>query len=152
MNTYSPSLGTRLLGGLQWAVTTMVIVGMIGALYSTYLIEIHTGNISGSVSYARPVIVSMILSFMAGYLWVTRRTMTASQETREHGQRIDYLLVLWFGWPGLYAGLSHLFRRINMDLLNRPFVFPVVYCLGGVLFTIFIVYYLRIELASRFVG
>jgi hypothetical protein len=149
-DTYSPALGARLLGGFQWSVTAMYIVGAVGMLYTTYIIHRYSGV--STVSYGRPAIGSMAIAFILGYLWAARYTKNASQERYEYGQRTDYLLLLWIGWPGVYAGLAHFFRAININLLNKPYIFPVIFGFGGVLFSLFIVYYLRVELAARFVG
>lgn len=148
-DTYSPSLFARLLGGIQWAFTTMVIVATIAVLYTTYLIDTHSGNIA--FSYAQEATVALVIAFGIGYFWVGEHTKNRRQETNEIRQRIDYLFILWVGWPVVYVGLSQLLNLINIDLSNSVYLRHMAFGFGDVLFAIFVIYYSKAKIISRFI-
>ncbi len=146
---YSPTLGSRLLGGLQWVLTALVIVGTITDIYFKYLMRTRSGSIN--ISYGREVTIVLAIAFIGGYLWVARRTEHAEQEIHEYGQRLDYLLVLWIGWPVVFGGLAWLFGLVGIQLWTG-YLFYIGYSLGSILCAVVSVYCLQLELAARFVG
>lgn len=94
----------------------------------------------------------MAIAFGMGYFWVACRTKNERQEIRANRQRVDYLLILWLGWPCVYFGLANLFQFVNIDVLNRLYIGDAVLGFGDVLFTVFVVYHLKIEIVVRFIS
>lgn len=151
-DTYSPSLTTRVFGGLQWAATALVCMATVDAVYTTYLLRTQPEGIDAYADEViRPIILgSLGLAFVGGCLWDTRHMKSVTQETRRLGQRFDYLFMLWIGCPLVVFGLISLLQFMIGDLLTGWPIYILVYGYGSVPFTAFIVYYLRIELIARF--
>lgn len=149
---YAPSQAARLLGGLQWAVTAIIIGSTVMSLYIDYLAATNPSSINGTISFATEFSVGSGLAFVLGYLWVTRRTRSQTQEADGIKQRIDYVFFLWLGWPVVYFGLSNILATLSVDLTPVPYLSHVVLGFGDIISSVIVVYWLQVGLLSRFLS
>lgn len=149
---YALSQTARLLGGLQWAVTAMIIGSTMMSLYIDYLAATSRGSINGTVSFATEFSVGSVLAFVLGYLWVTRRTRGQTREADGIKQRIDYVFFLWLGWPFVYFSLSKILIALDVDLAPVPYLSHAVLGFGDVISSVIVVYWLQVGLLPLFLS
>lgn len=145
-NGYSPSQTARSLGGLQWAFTAMVIGSSIDHLVIPF--ERYQWNYLFVTGFT----AGTILSFVLGYLWVFHKTENARQEARGIKQRIDYVFLLWLGWPVVYFLAYRTYSMFDLPAAMHPFIHELLYIPGTAIFPVVIVYWLNITCVSRFLS
>ncbi|RRJ31158.1 hypothetical protein [Halocatena pleomorpha] len=149
---YAPSQAARLLGGIQWASTALVIGSAAASVYIDYRLGTTPDSTGGTISFTTEMYIVLSLSFALGYLWVRYRMKNKIQEARGFRQRIDYVFLLWLGWPVVYAVLSKVCAVLRVDLTPTPYLTHIVFCLGDIVFSVIVIYWFQVDLASRFLS
>lgn len=118
-----PPFRTKLVAGVQWAIT-VAYVFLLGVLVFTWYLDATRTPVSFDASRAFAVVV--IAAFLAGYLRVALRPRSEAATARAHARRVEVvlaLLVLGFVLP---FGASLVGERLGREALPLPLVEYVV--------------------------
>ena len=132
-----PPLRTKLVAGLQWAVTAAYVF-LIGTLVFTWYLRATRTPIA--IDASRAFAVAVIAAFLAGYLRVALRPRSEAAAARAHARRVEVvlaLLVLGFVLP---FGASLVGERLGREALPLPLVEYVVAYAANLLLSYGVVY------------
>ena len=133
---YFPSLWARIVGGIQWGVTAILLVGILSEIFMRFFWE----ESLFWLVWDTVAILIIVLGMAGGIMWVGFRTKSLSQERSEHRKRVEYILAIF----PLSALLIHAIVQLVPDI---PFWVLTPVLLGGTLLFAFVMaYVLELEL------
>ncbi|WP_224447977.1 hypothetical protein [Haloprofundus salilacus] len=105
MSTYRPLFRTALVGGVQWATTTAFLFTF---LFVSLSLSLRTLGVDARPDPTVTFTFAVLAAFVAGVVWVRRRTPSVTHDRRAHARRVESLVLLvgcGFGYQVIALGL-----------------------------------------------
>lgn len=135
--SYDPPLRTKLVAGVQWAITAAYAFLICILLFAWYL---STTRTPFSLDASRAFAIVVVAAFLAGYLWVALRPRSEAVAARAHARRVETVLVLLALGFVLPLGASLVGERLGREALPLPLVEYVVAYAANLLLSYGVVY------------